>query len=102
MASVIVSADPGLTVAPSRALSCVDVAALLRPPQERERQDELIRFLAERIGRFSCQIDDANREWDLQAVVAERVRQKQKQRRDEEPAPVFQSNHLRSPRYVIY
>jgi hypothetical protein len=45
-----------------------------------------MRFLAERIGRFSCRIEDARREWDLNAVVAERetVRQKQEQRRREE------------------
>jgi hypothetical protein len=74
------------------------------PPQERERQDELIRFLAERIGRFSCQIGDAKREWDLKAVVAERerVRREQEQRRDEDRGPLFRSNHMRSSRYMIY
>jgi hypothetical protein len=50
-------------------------------PQERERQDELMRFLAERIDRFSCQIEDARREWDVKAVVAERERL----RREQEP-----------------
>jgi len=38
-------------------------------PQERERQDELMRFFAERIDRLSCQIEDAR----------ERLRQKQEQ-----------------------
>jgi hypothetical protein len=47
-------------------------------PQERERQDELMRFLAERIDRFSCQIEDARREWDLKAMVAERERLREK------------------------
>jgi hypothetical protein len=46
-------------------------------PQERERQDELMHFLAERINRFSCQIEDAKREWDVKAVVAERERLRQ-------------------------
>jgi hypothetical protein len=48
-------------------------------PQERERQDELMRFLAERIDRFSCQIEDARREWDVKAMVAERERLRQEQ-----------------------
>ena len=48
-------------------------------PQEREEQDELMRSLAERIDRFSCQIEDARREWDLKAVIAERERLRQKQ-----------------------
>ena len=46
-------------------------------PQERERQDELMRFLAERVDRFSCQIEDARREWDVKAVIAERERLRQ-------------------------
>jgi hypothetical protein len=55
-------------------------------PQERERQDELMRFLAERIDRFSCQIEDARREWDVKAMVAarERLGQKQEQLREGE------------------
>jgi hypothetical protein len=55
-------------------------------PQEQERQDELMRFLAERIDRFSCQVEDARREWDVKAVVAERemLRQKQGQPREGE------------------
>jgi hypothetical protein len=52
-------------------------------PQERERQDELMRFFAERIDRLSCQIEDARREWDVKAVIAERERLRQKQKQEQ-------------------
>jgi hypothetical protein len=43
-------------------------------PQERERLDELMHFLSERIDRFSCQFEEARREWDIKAVISERER----------------------------
>jgi hypothetical protein len=41
-------------------------------PYTAERQDELLRFFAERIDRFSCRFGNASREWDVKAAIADR------------------------------
>ena len=53
-------------------------------PFEIERANQLICFVAERIDRFSIQIKDARREWDMKKVLADRNRLSKENKRSEE------------------
>jgi hypothetical protein len=51
---------------------------------ERLRQDEFLRFFAERIDRFSCQVGEERREWNMRDTIAERDRLKREKGQEDE------------------